>query len=179
MLNPVPVPGTLPEPRYHAKEPPRAPAPVEPVAPRPQAITSPAELRVMEAAAVKVNTFPSRPGYPSGSTHWQTHLHVETWVRNTAFEKHVWADVHVYGHDGALVASQSCAMAYERPAGDGGDVFRLDCAVYEGTTATPGSTTARPDVRLVEFRVYAELAGRLLTDGESHGCTLRPDVASH
>jgi hypothetical protein len=138
-----------------------------------------AVLRLVGDAAVKHNTFPSRPGYSSGSAHWQTHLHLEAWVRNTTFAKRVWADVHVFGHDGALVSSETCTFEYARPAGDGGDLFRLDCVVYEGATASPGSAEPRPDVRLVQYRLYCALDGAVLTDGILHECTLRSDVVSH
>jgi hypothetical protein len=139
----------------------------------------PTMLHVTEDAAVKHNTFPNRPGHPSGMTHWQTHLHVETWVRNTTYAKYVWADVHVFGHDGTLVSSETYAFEYERPAGDGGDVFRLDGAVYEGATVTPGSASLRPDVRLLQFRLYCELDGQVFTDGVLHHCALKSDVVSH
>ena len=156
-------------------------APIDParaVSPRAEALADPAVIRLRNDAAVKHNTFPSRPGYPSGSAHWQTHLHVEAWVRNATYAKHVWADVHVFDHDGAVVASETCAFEYARPAGDDGDLFQLDCAVYEGTTVTPGSAETRPDVRLVQYRLYGELEGQVFTDGLLHECVLRADVIS-
>jgi len=156
-------------------------APTDPeraVRPRAGATIDPSILRVREDAAVKHNTFPSRPGYASSNAHWQTHLHVEAWVRNTTFAKWAWADVHVFAHDGALVGSQTCALEWERPAGDGGDVFRGDCAAYEGATVSPGSAAPRPDVRLVQYRVYCEMDGRLYTDGVLHECLLNSDVIS-
>ena len=149
-----------------------------PVSPRVGVAEDPASVRVATDAAVKHNTFPSRPGYPSGMAHWQTHLHVEAWVKNTAYAKTVWADVHVFGHDGTLVHSETVPFEYERPAGDGGDVFRFDGAVYEGATAVAGSVTPRPDVRLVQYRLYAEVGGRVVTDGALHECELRPDALS-
>ena len=152
--------------------------PAESVSPRTGATVDPGLLRVREAAAVKHNTLASRAGQPRGGAHWQTHLHVEAWVRNTTYAKYLWADVHVFGHDGALVSRETCPCAYERPAGDGGDVFRLDCAVYEGTTATPGSADPRPDVRLVQYRVYGELDGAVFTDGHLHEGVLNADVVS-
>jgi hypothetical protein len=156
-------------------------APVDPahvVRPREGATADPGVVRVRADAAVKHNVFPSRPGHPSGRAHWQTHLHVEAWVRNTTYAKHVWADVHVFGHDGALVDRQTCACAYERPAGDGGDVFQLDGPVYEGATATPGSAEPRPDVRLVQYRLYCELDGQVFTDDALHECVLKADAVS-
>ena len=156
-------------------------APIDPaqaVGPRAEATVNASVLRVRDAAAVKHNTVASPDGRPSGGVHWQTHLHVEAWVRNTTYAKHVWADVHVFDHDGALVARQTCPLEYARPAGDGGDVFRLDRAVYDGTTATLRSVEPRPDARLVEYRVYGELEGQVFTDGLLHDCVLRADVIS-
>jgi hypothetical protein len=152
--------------------------PAQAVSPRDGATVDRAVLRVTDDAAVKHNTFPSRSGHPSGMAHWQTHLHVEAWVRNTTFAKSVWADVHVFGHDGALVSSETCTFVYERPAGDGGDLFRLDCVVYQGATVTPGSAMPRPDVRLVQYRIYTELEGQVFTDGLLHDCLLNADVVS-
>lgn len=150
----------------------------QPVSPRADAEVDPEAVRVATDAAVKHNTFPSRPGYPSGQAHWQTHLHVEVWVPTGSPGASVWVDVHVFGHDGALAHSETLALAYARPAGDGGDVFALDRVVYEGATATPGSVTPRPDVRLVQYRAYCERDGRVLTDGHLHECTLRSDASS-
>ena len=135
-------------------------------------------LRVREDAAVKHNTFPSWSGHSSGGAHWQTHLHVSAWVRNTTYAKRVWADVHVFAHDGALVSSETCTFEYERPAGDGGDVFVLDCAVYEGAKATPGSAQPRPDARVVQYRLYCQLGDRIHTDGVLHGCRRKADIIS-
>ena len=168
------------EPTYAgAPVPPPAPAePARSVEPRADAVVDPAALHLTDDAAVKRNTFPSRPGYPSGMTDLQTHLHVEAWVANTAYAKSVWVDVHVFGHDGALVRAESLPLAYTRPAGDGGDLFVLESEVYQGLVATPGSVDPRPDARLVQYRLYAEVGGRVLTDGLLHRCTLAPDSAS-
>ena len=157
-------------------------APVDPartVRPRDGATTDLHVIHVRAGAAIKHNTFSSWSGHPSGRAHWQTHLHVAAWVKNTTYAKRLWADVHVFGHDGTLVSSDTCAFGYERPAGDGGDIFVLDCAVYEGATVTPGSATLRPDARLVQYRLYGELDGRVFTDGLLHECVLKSDVVSH
>ena len=152
--------------------------PTPSVSPRQGAVVDPTMLHLVADAAVKHNTFPSRPGYPSGRAHWETHLHTEVWVRNTTYEKSVWLDLHVYGHDGALVHSETLPLHYTRPAGDGGDVFVFDGTVYEGAVATPGSVTPRPDVRALHYRVYCQLDGEVFTDGELHRCELKPDSAS-
>jgi hypothetical protein len=154
-------------------------APTEPVRARAGSIVDPAALRLASDAAVKHNTSAGRPGYPSATSHWQTHLHVEAWVRNASFAKRVWADVHAFGHDGALVESGTFALAYARPAGDGGDLFQLDLAVHEGPTTTPGSAEPRCDVRSVQYRLYYQFDARVLTDGILHDCQLRSDTVSH
>ncbi len=153
-------------------------APTTTVSQRADAEVDPAFVRVLQDGAVKYNTFTSRPGYPSGMASLRTHLHVEAWVRNTTFAKNVWADVHVYTHDGKLAHSETLPLRYTRPAGDGGDVFALDSALYQGSTATPGSVDLRPDARVIEYRVYCQIDGRTLTDGTLHACYLKPDVAS-
>ena len=149
------------------------------VSPRAGATVDADVVQVREDAAVKHNTFASWSGHPSGGAHWQTHLHVSAWVRNATYAKTLWADVHVFAHDGALVSTETCAFVYERPAGDGGDVFVLDCAVYEGATVTPGSATPRADARLVQYRLYCELGGGIFTDGVLHECLLKADIISH
>ena len=152
--------------------------PTQPVSARTGAILDAASLRLTSDAAVKHNTSASRPGYPSSTTQWQTRLHVEAWVRNASFVKHVSADAHVFAQDGALVGGGTFALAYARPAGDGGDLFQLDRAVYEGPTTTPGSAEPRPDVRSVQYRLYYQCDDRVLTDGILHDCRLRSDTVS-
>ena len=158
-------------------QPPPLPPP-ESVAIREEAVIEPATVRTAADAAVKHNTFPSRPGYPSGMTSLETHLHVEAWVKNTTYTKHVWVDVHVLEAGNTLVHTATLPLTYSRPAGDGGDIFVLDAPVYHGLVATPGSVELRPDVRRVQYRLYAELAGTVYTDGVLHQCVLRPDYAS-
>ena len=163
---------------------PAAPAPPPPSAPgesvqmRVGAQVEPAVVRTAAEAAVKHNTFPSRPGYSRAMTSLETHLHVEAWVKNTTYAKNVWLDLHVYESEAAPVHRATLPLSYARPAGDGGDVFVLDAPVYQGLVATPGSVTLRPDARIVQYRLYSELEGTLYTDGVLHRCELRPDSAS-
>lgn len=148
------------------------------VSPRAGAVTDEAMIRTAADAAVKHNLFPSRPGYPSGMTSLETHLHVEAWVRNTAYEKHVWVDVHLFEAGDAPVHAATIPLAYTQPAGDGGDLFVLDAPLYQGLIATPGSVTPRPDVRVVQYRLYGQVGGTVYTDGVLHRCELRADHAS-
>ena len=156
-------------------------APVEPtqsVEPRNGAVVDGTVLHLTEDAAVKRNTFPSRPGYPSMMADLQTRLHVESWVRNTTYTKNVWVDVHVFAHDGSVVHAETLPLSFAHSAEDGGDVFVLDAEIYQGSVATPGSVDPRPDARRVHYRLYAELDGRLFTDGILHRCMLKSDAGS-
>ena len=149
------------------------------VVPRLGAAVNPAVLHLTNDAAVKQNAFTSHSGYAHSMANMQTSLHVEAWVENRAYAKHVWADVHVFDHAGALVHHETLPLRYARPAGDGGDVFVLDAPLFQGMVATPGSVDVRPDARLVQYRLYAELEGRVFTDGLLHDCALRSDSAGH
>jgi hypothetical protein len=149
------------------------------VAARPGCIVDATALRLSTDAAVKHNTSAGRPGYPSTTSQWQTHLHVEAWVRNASFAKRVWVDAHVFADDGALVTSGTFALSYTRQAGDGGDLFQLDQVLHDGPMTTPGSAEPRCDVRAVQYRLYYEFDGRVLTDGILHDCQLRSDTMSH
>jgi hypothetical protein len=144
------------------------------VHPRPDATVDGSIVRVEADSAVKQNIFPSWSGHPSGRAHWETRLRVEAWVHPDARagETQVWADVHVFGHDAALVARDTCYLTPD------GEHFRLDCVAYEGATATPGSAQPRPDVRLVQYRIYVAGAGQTWTDGRLHECLLKADVVS-
>ena len=135
-------------------------------------------VHVIEGHAVKINAWPSRPGEPSDRRSLETHLHVEAWVKNTTYAKNVWIDVHVVSDDMQLVHSETYTMRFERTAGDGGDVFVLNSELFQGSVATPGSVDLRPDVRHVEFRLYAEMIGQVWTDGLPHTCELRPDPST-
>ena len=154
-------------------------APTQPVDARAGSIVDPGALRRTNDAAVKRNMSASRPGYPTATSQWQTHLHVEAWVRDVSYAKQVWADTHVFGADGALVDSGTFALTYARSPGDGGDLFQLDQAVHEGPMTTPGSAEPRCDVRAVQYRLYCQFDDRVLTDGLLHDCQLRSDILSH
>ena len=133
------------------------------VAPRDNANVDPDVVRLVNARAAK-----------SRASH--THLHVEAWVKNMAYAKSVWIDAHVVSNDSQLIHRETYALRYERAFGDGGDVFVLDSELFHGAVATQGSVMPRPDVRYVELRLYAEMNGRVSTDGLVHRCKL-PAVA--
>jgi hypothetical protein len=108
----------------------------------------------------------------------QTHLHVEAWLKNLAYAKNAWIDVHVLDGAGALLHGETLALRYARPAGDGGDFFVLDHLLYYGSVAGEGSIEPRPDARTVQYYLYGEMAGRVFSDGIVHVCIVRPDYES-
>ena len=167
-------PAEPPAPLLPTPEPPEE----ESVRMRAGALVDTSVIRTDSDAAVKHNTFPSRPGYPRAMTSIETHLHVEAWVKNTTYAKNVWVDVHVFESEAEPVHRATLPLAYARPAGDSGDVFVLDSPVFQGLVATPGSVTLRPDARVVQYRLYSELDGTVYTDGVLHRCELRADSAS-
>jgi hypothetical protein len=162
--------------------------PSTPVAPRERARVDPAALRMIEDGAVKHNTFPSRPGFPSGASNLRTHLQIEAWVRgasdvnaaqDAADDIMAWVDVHVSTYDGTVVHQETLPLTRTPTARDGGgDVFVLDRELYQGLIATPGSVTPRPDARVVQYRLYVERGGDVYTDGRVHLCYLKPDAMS-
>ena len=129
------------------------------VAPRDNANVDPDVVRLVHARAAK-----------SSASH--THLHVEAWVKNMAYAKNVWIDAHVVSNDSQLMHRETYPLRYERAFGDGGDVFVLDSELFQASVDTQGSVTPRPDVRYVELRLYAEMNGRVSTDGLVHRCKL-------
>ena len=139
---------------------------------------APAGIRVFTDGAVKHNAFPSRSGYPSSASNLQTQLRVTTRVREADRDAKVYADVHVLDRDGGLLHAETLPLRYDGRADDGAVQFVLDSPLYQGTVATPGSVSPRPDARAVEYRMYAEVDGRLRTDGLVHRCELKSDSTS-
>jgi hypothetical protein len=125
------------------------------VAPRDNANVDPDVVRLVNARAAKSSASPA-------------HLHVEAWVKNMAYAKNVWIDAHLVSTDSQLIHRETYPLRYERAFGDGGDVFVLDSELFQGPVATQGTATPHPDVRYVELRLYAEMNGRVSTDGLVH-----------
>jgi hypothetical protein len=154
------------------------PEPASSVSPRADAIADAGMMHVAWDSAVKQNLFASRPGYPSSAINLQTRLQVKAWVRPSTQKRSVWIDVHVLGRDGALVHAETFPLWPAQQADDGGELFAIDRMLYDGAIATRGSVTPRPDARIVQYRLYCELGGRVFTDAILHQCELRSDAAS-
>jgi hypothetical protein len=103
-------------------------------------------------------------------------LAVEARIRDAAGARAAWADVHVY--DGADDLIHAATVALDRAVGGDGDAARFawNDAIYRGSGGGSGvGVELRPDAHLVQYRVYGEVQGRVLTDGVLHQLALPPD----
>ena len=148
-------------------------APADAVILREGAVVARGVVNVVGEGAVKSNTFPDRAGQ---GMRLETRLVVVAWVRNDAFAKSVWMDVHVFDPDNRLIEAQTAPLEYAGPSEGGGDLFEFDRVIYLGSVASPGSMSRRPEARRVQYRLYIEMNGELSTDGVLHGHELSEDV---
>ena len=146
------------------------------------AVVDAALICVAEDAAVKENAFESRPGYPRAGASLQTNLHVAARVQRPAdaagAAEGVWVDVHFFDADASLIHGDTLPLRRTGEADEGHDLYVLDGMLYQGSVATPGSVTPRPDVRSVQYRIYCQLGDRVVTDGVLHRCYLATDAVS-
>ena len=140
------------------------PAPVEPLDPvryRDGAIPSPEFVNVVDQTAVKKNVFPAPPiGSPVGKD-LRTFLDVRAWVRNVAFTKELWIDLHVFDRNISRIAAATLSLPWEGSAGGFADLFRFEGEIYRGLTATPGSVSPGPNAWLVQCRLYYAVEGNV------------------
>ncbi|XXY13032.1 DUF6209 family protein [Sorangium sp. So ce216] len=152
--------------------PPRRPA--QPVVYRAGAQPRPDVTNVRSATIAKVNAFPRPADGPSIGKDIQVRLDLVAWVSHTAWGANAWIDFHVFdGHD-ALIHAETLTLAY---TGWGpNQQYGFAGKIYQGSTATPGSVSPRPDARKVQYRLYYEIDGQVFTDGVLHQAEL-PDGA--
>jgi hypothetical protein len=152
--------------------------PQDPVRLRDGAIPRPEFVNVFDQAAIKQNVF-SRPssGPPVGKD-LRSFLTVRAWVKNVAFAKAVWIDLHIFDHEATLIKAATMGLPWEASAGGAGDMFRFDGEIYRGSTATPGSVSPRPNAWLVQYRLYYAVEGNLYTDAILHQLELIDDAVT-
>jgi hypothetical protein len=138
----------------------------------------PSAIRIAEDGAVKSNGFPSRPGYPSGMTSFQTSLRVGACVQPGADVTRVWVEVVGFDGDATPVYATTLPLAPLETEAPDGARFALVDLLYQGSVSTPGSVTPRPDIRVVLYRLYGEIGGVTYTDGVVHRCELATDALS-
>jgi hypothetical protein len=155
--------------------------PKEPVRYRDGAVPgSPEVVSTLHLAGTKENVFPKPATGPRAGTDLRSSITLSAWVKNIAFAKSVWIDLHVFDAAAGLLSADSYPLGWSESRflmGEMGDVFRFDGEVYRGSIATPGSVSPRPDARFVQFRLYYEVMGRVFTDAFLHQVDLPEDSA--
>jgi hypothetical protein len=150
----------------------------DPVRYRDSAIRSPEFVNTLEQTATKKNVFPRPPNGPPVGKDLRTFLDVRAWVKNIAYAKEVWIDVHVFDRAASLIQTATFGLAWEGSAGGSADLFRFSGEIYRGLTATPGSVSPRPNAWLVQYRLYYVVEGNMYTDAILHQLELADDAVT-
>jgi hypothetical protein len=133
--------------------PPRFPSP--PVAYRDGAITRPEMVSVLSHKATKVDAFVSNPAGGTDGTDLQTKLDHVAWVQESTYGASAWIDVHIFDGSDRLVQASTIGLPY---TGFGPyPRFGFSGLVYQGSVATPGSVSPRPDAQTLQYRLYYTL----------------------
>jgi len=148
----------------------------DPVRYRDGAIARPEFVNVYDQTAVKKDVFPAPPSGPPVGKDLRTSLSVRAWVKNIAFVKEVWIDLHVFDRSATLIKAATLGLPWQGSASGNGDLFSFDDEIYRGSTATPGSVSPRPNAWLVQYRLYYAVEGSLYTDAILHQLELVDDA---
>lgn len=152
------------------------PQPRENVAYRLGAVSDLAMINVTGQHVRKDHAVPAPSGGPRVGSDIQTKLGVSAWVRNLAYDKRVWVDLHVFDEHDVVIQRQTLPLQWQMPSGGDGDGFGLEATVHPGSTATPGSVSPRADARKLQYRLYCEMSRGLYTDGIAHEHQLPEDA---
>jgi hypothetical protein len=155
------------------------PSPIEPqdsVRYREGALPNAEFVNVLDQAATKKNVFPAPPNGSRVGSDLRTFLDVRAWVRNVAFAKEVWIDVHIFDRNLTRIAAATIGLPWEGSAGGVADLFRFEGEIYRGLVATPGSVSPRPNAWLVQYRLYYAVEGNTYTDAILHQLELVDDA---
>ncbi|SEP33232.1 hypothetical protein SAMN02990966_05162 [Rhodospirillales bacterium URHD0017] len=150
--------------------------PQDPVRYREATVANADLVNVIGQTAVKKNVFPAPPRGPRVGKDLRTSLYVQAWVKNIAFAKDVWLDVHVFDRDAARIQAGTFALSWNGSASGFGDLFRFQGEIYKGSTATPGSVSPKPNASLVQYRLYYAVEGTTYTDAILHQLELLDDA---
>jgi len=157
------------------------PGPVEPQEPvryRDGALPRPDLVNVVRQSAIKRNAFPMPPNGPPVGKDLRTSLTLRAWVKNLAYVKDVWVDLHVFDRSATRIAAATLGLPWEGSASGVGDLFRFDGDIYQGLTATPGSVSPKPNAWLVQYRVYYAVEAQTYTDAILHQLELADDAVT-
>jgi hypothetical protein len=142
------------------------------------AIADPGIVNVFGQTAVKRNVLPAPANGPPAGKNLRTSLALQAWVKNVAFAKAVWIDVHVFDRTGARIAAATFGLSWQASDGGFGDLFGFNGDVYQGLTATPGSVSPKPNAWLIPYRLYYAVEDRLYTDAVLHQLEVVDDAVA-
>ena len=157
------------------------PKPIEPQDPvryRDGAMPRPDLVNVIDQFAIKRNLLPTPTNGPPVGKDLMTSLTIRAWVKNLAYAKTVWVDLHVFDRSGARIIAATYDLPWEGPASGIGDLFRFDSEFYRGLTATPASGPPKPNVWLIQYRLYYAVEGQTYTDAILHQLELPDDAVT-
>src|SRR5215471_11901295 len=155
------------------------PEPIEPQDPvryRDGAVPRPDLANVIDQFAIKRNLLPTPTKGPPVGKDMMTSVIIRAWVKNLAYAKTVWVDLHVFERSGARIVGATYDLVWERPASGSGDLFRFEKEFHRALTATPGSDSLKPNVWLVQYRLYYAVEGQTYTDAILHQLELPDDA---
>jgi Family of unknown function (DUF6209) len=147
-----------------------------PVSPRTNAQVRPDIVSVLEQTATKRNVFPQPPSGSRNGTDIQTLLNLRAWVSDAVFGANAWIDVHVFDAQDQRIHAETIPLKYTGfgPFGS----FGLDGKIYQGSIATPGSVSPKPDARKIQYRLYYDIHYQVFCDGVLHQIELKDDAES-
>ena len=148
--------------------------PAQPVVFRNGAIPALDTVNVVAESVTKTKRTIGSP--PVTGTQLETHLELKVWVRNIAYQKNVWIDVHVFDQDDNRVSADTLTLRYLGSAGGNGDFFSLNELVFLGSGGVPGNVWPRADARKIQYRVYYQVNGSVFTDEILHQASLIADA---
>ena len=148
----------------------------DPVSFRAEAQVRPDVISVLEQTATKRNMFPSPTSGPRNGADIQTFLNVSAWVSNTIFGANAWIDLHIFDAQDKRIHAETITLRY---TGFGPfPSYGFDGKIFQGSIATPGSVSPRPDARKIQYRLYYEIDYQVFTDGVLHQLELKDDSES-
>jgi hypothetical protein len=146
----------------------------DPVRPRTNALVRPDIVSVLEQTASKRNVFPQPPSGSRNGTDIQTFLNLRAWVSDAVFGANAWIDVHAFDAQDQRIHAETIPLKY---TGFGPFAsFGFDGKIYQGTIATPGSVSPRPDARKIQYRLYYDIHYQVFSDGVLHQLELKDDA---
>ncbi len=135
------------------------------------------DTSMVNVLSMEVNKVRRSIGSPPQGSQMETDLNLTAWVRNLQYQKNVWIDFHVFDGDDNLVHAETLPLTYREAGGGGGDIFASERRVFSGSGGLPGSVWPRPDARLLQVRLYYEVAGQVFSDGLLHQTALQADAS--